>query len=261
MTSQAIVRKAKKYLDANSSLILTVIGSVGVVATAVMAVKATPKAIKLIEKRKKEENRELEPVEVIETSWKCYVSTALIGMGTISCIFGSHVLNKRKQASLINSYILLEQYFKEYKRSVKKLYGDEVDIEIRSDMVKEKLDEKRDPNKHLFFLEPYGKYFESTMEDVLMAEYNLNRKFAKENEASLNDFLEYLGLPKKDKTYNDGYNGWSKEVICDFCNPDWIDFHHNLVQLEDGMECYLINPSVEPRFIFNDFPADYNPYF
>lgn len=253
-----MVKRLLKGLKKDTPIILAVIGSIGVVSTAIFAVKATPKALKLIEKRKEEENRdELEPVEVIETVWKCYIPSTLIGVATISCIIGSYVLNKRKQAALLNSYILLEQYFKEYKKHVKKLYGEKSDLEIRSDIAKEKFEKEHNSNKRLFFLEPYGQYFESTMEDVIMAEYNLNRKFATEYEASLNDLLEFLGLEKAN-----GYDekGWTKEMICDFYNREWIEFHHNLVTLDDGMECCIIYTSIEPHFIYDEFPPDYLPF-
>lgn len=258
MTSRMVIRKAQKFLNKHSSMFLAIIGSAGVITTAVMAVKATPKALELIEKRKEEENRdELEPIEVIETAWKCYVPSTLVGMATISCIFGAYVLNKRKQAALLNSYILLEQYFKEYKKHVKKLYGEKSDLEIRSDIAKEKFEKEHDSNKRLFFLEPYGQYFESTIEDVIMAEYNLNRKFTTEYEASLNDLLEFLGLEKANGCDE---KGWTREMICDFCNPEWIEFHHNLVTLDDGMECCIIYTSIEPHFIYDEFPPDYLPF-
>ena len=253
-----MVKRLLKGLKKDTPIILAVIGSIGVVSTAIFAVKATPKALKLIEKRKEEENRdELEPIEVIKTVWKCYIPSTLIGVATISCIIGSYVLNKRKQVALLNSYVLLEQYFKEYKKHVKKLYGEKSDLEIRSDIAKEKFEKEHDSNKRLFFLEPYGQYFESTMEDVIMAEYNLNRKFSTKYEASLNDLLEFLGLEKANGCDE---KGWTKEMICDFCNPEWIEFHHNLVTLDDGMECCIIYTSIEPHFIYDEFPPDYLPF-
>lgn len=241
----------------HSSLLLSILGSIGVISTAIMAVKATPKALELIEERKKEEKcDELEPIEAIKTTWKCYIPSAIVGVATISCVIGSYILNKKRQTMLLNSYILLDQYFKEYKRSVQKLYGDNADVKVMSEIAKQ----EHDPEKCLFFLEPYGQYFEHKMEDVILAEYNLNKKFVTKKEASLNDFLKFLGLEETKTDDDSGYVGWTQEIICDFCNPEWIDFEHKLINLEDGMECYIINASIEPRFIFNDFPPDYLPF-
>ena len=69
-----------------------------------------------------------------------------------------------------------------------------------------------------------------------------------DGEASLNDFFELLGL--NEMKIGDAL-GWSQECICDFYNPAWIDFEHELVTMEDGMECYIINILVSPMIDYN----------
>lgn len=240
------------YLKHHSPTILTAIGAIGVVATAVTAVRATPKAMKLCEDLRLERvnNYEKEPtkVEYAMEAWPCYIPSVFIGAATITCIFGANVLNKRQQAAITSAYILLERSYKSYKDKVIELYGKETDQKVRQEVAKDKYKEE-DVSKSsssetlLFYEEHYGKYFERTMLEVQDAEYRLNRKLAKEGEASLNDFFSFLGL--NEQKIGDAL-GWSQEVICDFYNPAWIDFEHELVTMEDGMECYIINILVKP---------------
>lgn len=83
------------------------------------------------------------------------------------------------------------------------------------------------------------RYFESTIEKVIQAEYHLNRNFMFAGVISLNDFYEFLGL---EKTELGDAVGWSN------CNGDiyWIDFNHHRLTLDDGMEIYVIDMVFEP---------------
>ena len=78
------------------------------------------------------------------------------------------------------------------------------------------------------------KYFESTIEKVIQAEYHLNRNFMFAGVIPLNDFYEFLGL---EKTELGDAVGWSS------CNGDiyLIDFNHHRLTLDDGMEIYVID--------------------
>ena len=83
------------------------------------------------------------------------------------------------------------------------------------------------------------RHFESTISKVIQAEYHLNRNFMFNGVISLNDFYEFLGL-EKIKIGDD--LGWSN------CNGDiyWIDFNHHRIDLDDGMEIFVIDMVFEP---------------
>ena len=123
---------ANLFLKRNGSIILTVLGGAGVVATAVTAVKATPKAIKLIEVYEEQKGENLTMLEKVKVAGPNYIPAILIGVGTITCIFGANVLNKRTQASLMSAYALIDNSYKEYKKKVTELYGDETHKEVIS---------------------------------------------------------------------------------------------------------------------------------
>lgn len=246
MNTARMLAKSKSFLKRQSPTILTCIGAVGVVATAVTAVRATPKALELIEESYPEPSNAIETVKV---AWKPYIPSIIIGTATISCIFGANVLNRRQQAALTSAYIFLERSYKEYKDKVKAVLGEEAAKQVDTEIVKDKLtDEDMLPtslsaDKCLFYEEHYGQFFERTMLEVRDAEYQLNRKLSKEGEASLNDFMELLDLPK---VKHGDILGWSQEDAFDFYNYTWIEFEHELLIVGDDMECYEIKTTVAP---------------
>lgn len=240
---------AKLFLKRNGSTILTVLGGAGVVATAVTAVKATPKAIKLIEVYKEQKGEDLTTLEKVKVAGPHYIPAILIGAGTIACIFGTNVLNKRNQASLMSAYALIDNSYKEYKKKVAELYGEETHKEVVSSIAKDKYtdDIRVDDNKMLFYDEFSHRYFESTLEDVIKAEYNTNRQLKRNGGVYLNEYYEFLGLePSQVGTEL----GWSSGILESHYCAEWIEFNHWKVILEDGLECCIITLRYEPVIDF-----------
>lgn len=250
-----LLHQTSLFVKKNASTILTCVGSAGVVATAVLAVKATPKALKLIEEAKKEKKVEkLTVFQTIEIAGTTYVPSVITGIATIGCIFGANILNKRQQAALMSAYALLDSSYKEYKSKVVELYGEDADDRVREEIVKDKyVDEDidmPDDGKQLFYDEFSGRYFESTTENVIRAEYNFNRKLSAFNGVYLNEFYEMLGVPPVD--YGD-HIGWCSAEVYDMQWNTWIDFKHKKVTMDDGLECYIISWSFDPTFGFEDY--------
>lgn len=247
MKGTKILEASVRYLKHHSPIVLSALGAVGVVTTAVMAAKATPKAMERLEIAEAEKRyEELTKLETVLVAGPVYIPAILTGAATIACIFGASIMSHQQQRALTSAYIFLDRSFKEYKDKVNELYGENADREVRASIAKGKLVEvnRSVSDEHfLFYEEHYGQFFERTMLEVQDAEYQLNRKFAQEGEVSLNDFFEFLGLSETE--IGDAL-GWSQEMICDFYNPAWIDFEHELVQMEDGMECYIISILVTP---------------
>lgn len=240
---------AKLFLKRNGSTILTVLGGAGVVATAVTAVKATPKAIKLIEVYEEQKGEDLTTLEKVRVAGPHYIPAILIGAGTIACIFGTNVLNKRNQASLMSAYALIDNSYKEYKKKVAELYGEETHKEVISSIAKDKYadDIRVDDNKMLFYDEFSHRYFESTLEDVIKAEYNTNRQLQCNGGVYLNEYYEFLGLePSQVGTAL----GWSSGILESHYCAEWIEFDHWKVILEDGLECCIITLRYEPVIDF-----------
>lgn len=245
--------KSKVFLQRNSSTILTCVGGVGVVATVVTAVKATPKAIALIEEAKAEKGEDLTKVETALVAAPAYITPAVIGVSTLACIFGANALNKRQQAALTSAYILLDTSFKDFKAKVQELYGEGTVGVVRGEIAKdhyEDTDIRVHDGNQLFYDDFSGRYFESTMENVLNAELKINRMLAQDTGVYLNEFYELLGIPTIE--YGD-YMGWSSFALCDMYWWSWIEFRHERVVMDDGLECTIIVMEYEPMYDFEEY--------
>lgn len=248
-----LLQYSKKFIKRNGSTILTCIGGVGVVATTVMAVKATPKALELLEQAEIEKDEPLTVLEKIRVAGPSYIPAVLVGVSTIACVFGANVLNKRQQASLLSAYALLDNSYKEYKKKVSALYGEDADKHVQNELAKDaykEADIEYEDNKLLFYDEYSRQYFNATMEDVLNAEYTLNRDFAYHGYAVLNELYDLLKLPRTD--YGD-ILGWNSYMLHEYQWYSWIEFNHRKVIMDDGLELYILEIITDPVPDFDDY--------
>ncbi len=109
------------FIKRNAQTILTCLGATGVIVTAVMAVKGTPKALTLLENAKEEKGEELTKLEKFKIAGPVYIPAVITGAATIACIFGSNVISKNQQATLMSAYALLDNSYKEYKKKSQKI--------------------------------------------------------------------------------------------------------------------------------------------
>ena len=238
-----LLAQSGRFLKRNASTILTFVGGAGVVATSVMAVKATPKVLRLLEEAREEKGEELTKLEVVKVAGPEYIPSIIIGMSTLTCIFGANYLNKRQQAALTSAYMLLSNSYKEYKQKVADIYGEEADIRVHEEIAKDNYEDEYEhieveDGKQLFYDYFSERYFESTIEDVQRAEYRINRDLVMRGYVYLNEFYEHLDL----KPIESGYAlGWSEGSQLAMNWQKWIDFTHEKVVMDDGLECHIIN--------------------
>lgn len=242
-----------------SPTILTCFGVVGVVGTAVMAVKETPKALRLIKAKKNELQKDkLTPVELVQTTWRCYIPSALIGAGTITCIIGIGVMDRRNQAALTSAYAMLNESYKQYRQAAKRVYGENADDRIHAEMAKDAMVADRawgyqvynmdmDPaSEHLLFYDLASKkYFNTTMAAVLNAQYHVNRNISIRGDCSLNEYLSFLGV---DGVEHGDEMGWDITHMVEDCDAYWLDFDNSKEILEDGLECIVIDTMALTKF-------------
>lgn len=228
---QKVCYRAGKHLHYKMPLILTILGSAGVVVTVVSAVRATPKALNSINEATKEKGEELTTLEKVQAAAPAYVPTVLMGASTIACIFGANALNARTQASIASAYALIDNYHKEYRKTLIDLHGKEIDEEVRNTMAHERCDyhiiDCDDPDgKVLFYDEISGETILRYERDVISAEYHFNRNFTMRGCATLNEFYKFLGMPETE--YGETM-GWSMSS-----GIMWVDFEHRLLEQDDG---------------------------
>lgn len=248
-----VLHDSKNFLRRNSSTILSYTAVVGVVTTTVMAVKATPKALQLLEEAKEEKGEKLTGLETIKTVATTYAPSVIAGIATIGCILGANVLNKRHQAALTSAYALLDNSYKEFKKKVDELYGEEAGENIRGEIVKEKYGKQEfefEDGKRLYYDFYSGQYFEASPTLVQRAEYEVNRLNISEGSAYLNDWYISLGLEPIDSGW---IFGWTPDINNDRYWQKWIDFKHEKVEMEDGLECIIITFMQDPVIDFIDY--------
>lgn len=248
-----VLSGSKLFLKRNASTILTCVGSAGVIATSVLAVKATPKALVLLENAEEEKGEELTKMEVVKTAGPAYIPAIVTGVSTIACICGANVLNQRQQAALMSAYALLDNSYKDYRNKVKELYGEDADGHVKEEIAKDRYEDsdiKPEDNMNLYYDEYSERYFNATSEQVLRAEYEINKRIMETSGAYLNEFYELAGLEPTD--YGD-YMGWSFCEMVETAWTNWLDFHHKKVVMDDGLEVTIISFNFEPTFDFENY--------
>lgn len=245
----------------HGSDILSAAAAVGVGATAVLAVKNDRKARfhRTCDIEEKVRNGEVKTIgdytkmDCFKATWKDYIPSVTCGVFTVGLIVGSDILNHKRQASLISAYALLQEGYSRYQNKVIDLYGMDTHDKVMNAIYAEEVEEdhamwtenfcSRDTTefgddgseqKHTFIEAYTGRKFIATLSRVHQAEYHLNRNFMFAGEACLNDFYEFLGLPKTDYGEAVGWSAYNGDLY-------WIDFNHKKEVLDDGFEYYVID--------------------
>lgn len=259
------------WLKKNTSTILTCLGAGGVVATVALAIKATPKALDKIQCAQVDKGEEilhklregaleksdagyilpkLTAIETLQACWKEYLPTVAVGTGSLICIFGANVLSRRQQASLASAYAALESAYQGYRRKVCSILGPDTDAMIEKAVEQEKQDIEDDlppwDEVQTFYLPCCGKaaFFERTMEEVVQAEYHINRNLVLRGEVTLNEFLSFLGL---DAVEEGDVIGWDCYIGETQYGYRWIDFNHRHYVTDDGLTVCSIDTPFAPH--------------
>ena len=232
------------FLKRHSSTILTCIGAVGVVVTAVAAAKATPKAMLLLEMAKDEKKEELTKLEKVKVAAPAYIPSMIIGASTIACIFGANALNKHQQAALTSAYALLDSSYKEYRRKVKEIYGEEGHKQIVDGMASDRQDDVvKLPEGEVQIFDFFSlQLFNASLDDIKAAEYYINDLLLTRGYVSLAEFYEYLGIPCGIMDYE---MGWSIGAGYAY-GYDHVEFIVEKMTDSDNNDRYILTMSADP---------------
>lgn len=246
-----IVKSVQMAMKKHSPEILTGIGIAGMITMTVMAVKVTPKAIELI-KAKKEEDEvdQLKPIEVIKTTWTCYIPSALIGTVSVACLIGASSVNFRRNAALATAYTLSESALKEYQEKVVETIGEKKEQSVRDSIAKDRIEKNPVEYRQVILTETGNtlcydvcsdRYFKSDIEKIRKAENELNRRMRDEMYVSLNDFYYEIGLAN---TKLGDLMGWN-------IDHGYIDLKFSSQLTSDGTPCLVLDYQVVPEYDFD----------
>lgn len=248
---KGVLKDVPKILKKHSPGILTGIGIAGMVLTTVTAVKATPKALQLVDEREIKDGKRLTKKEIVQTTWKCYIPSAVTGICSVACIIGASSINAKRNAAIAAAYTISETALKEYKDKAIEVVGPKKEQEIRDAIAKEQLQKAPLGNNEVIItgngevlcFEPLsGRYFKSTKEVIDKAINDLNRQMRYDMRISLNEFYDALGLSEND--LGDKL-GWDIDQGKGYIEPD---FSSHLA--ENGTPCLVIGHHNPPRYIF-----------
>lgn len=237
---KGLLPKLELFLKRNSSTILTCIGATGVVVTTVLAIKATPKAMAVLEKAEEEKGEPLTKLETVKTASPAYIPTIVSGVSTIACVFGANVLNKRQQATIMSAYCFLDNSYKQYRKKVDELYGEEGRTRIAEALAEERYkehDKAECTDETTTFMDFYSlQFFDSTWEDVLTAEKLTNDILNARGYVMLSELYDKLGIVCAETEYN---LGWTSAM-----GP--IEYEREAITMDNGDECYVLSLMNEP---------------
>ena len=261
MSFESIAYSVGQWFKKNGGTILTCLAAGGVVATGVLSGRAAIKAYEKIESIRTKEWEKTGKEPSIKDKAKAiapiYILPASVGATTIACLFGANTISRKQQASMLAATAIIEQTYKRYKGKAEELLGNgKVETEIAKedygDIHKEVKDDECLFYYNYYHDDPtsdYGFYFTANKNDVLKAEYELNRTFNIRETVTLNDFLKLLNQKEVE-----GGNevGWSKELGHDYYGYSWIDFEHYDTTMDDGLECTIITTPFDPCMLDDD---------
>ena len=242
----------KTAIKKHSPEILTGIGIAGMITTTVMAVRATPKALILIEERKEEIGAEkLEAMDMVKTTWACYIPAAITGTLSIACLIGASSVNARRNAALATAYTLSESALKDYQGKVIEMFGEKKNEAVKDAVAKDKVEKNPVVTREVIIKEKgntlcydaiSGRYFKSDIEKIKKAECELNRQMLDDMYVSLNDFYYEIGL---DSVKLGDELGWNVD-------SGYIDLSFSSQLASDGTPCLVIDYSVAPRYDYRN---------
>lgn len=242
----------KTAIKKHSPEILTGIGIAGMITTTVMAVRATPKALILIEERKEEIGAEkLEAMDMVKTTWACYIPAAITGTLSVACLIGASSVNARRNAALATAYTLSESALKDYQGKVIEMFGEKKNEAVKDAVAKDKVEKNPVVTREVIITEKgntlcydaiSGRYFKSDIEKIKKAVCELNRQMLDDMYVSLNDFYYEIGL---DSVKLGDELGWNVD-------SGYIDLSFSSQLASDGTPCLVIDYSVAPRYDYRN---------
>lgn len=234
---------------ADKSLIFAIAAGAGVAVTVAFAIREAPEARKKLEAAKMNNfGNELSFFEKTKTAFPIYIPMIASGVATLSCIFMSYGVGKRAYLGIAGAYSTLVGAYKQYQKRAKELFGEDGHVEVLKGIAKDALCDNAPPPSDdsevlTFYDEMSNRYFQATMLDVRNAEYLLNRLFVIRGYATLNEFYELLN---QEKVKGGDKIGWSIDAGCEFYGYVFVDFEHELVTMDDGLECYILSAPFPP---------------
>ena len=237
-----------KLMRTDKQFILNFASVIGVGLTMASAIKDTTKACKLV-------TDDMTLKEKIKKTWKCYIPSGLIMSSTVLCIIYSDKVSMNEKIALLNTLGMVQDNYKNLRESVNENCDPKTRDEILKSTIRKKVPKElylERTEEKVFYEEYTCKYFTSTIDNVLKAEYMFNKQLSIVGRATLNDFYELLGISKTEAGESLGWSVYDGYYGSIETNP-WVDFDHSKMEDDDGIEYFYLNYSNQPRVNYDMF--------
>ena len=251
-----LFKNVNRTVTKHSPEILTGLGIAGMLTTTVLAIKATPKAIRLLDDRKDElEVEKLPAVEIIKTTWKCYVPTAITCAVSIACLVGGSTVSIKRNAALATAYKISESALKTYKESVIETIGEKQEQLVQEKVAKKQIEENPSSssnkiimtgkNECLCYESVSKSYFYSNRDTILHAGIVLGERMLSDMYVNMDDLCDELEL---DHMYGGDKLGWD-------INVDGVIKMtlHAVIDDKTGEPVIVINYENPPRYDYDRY--------
>lgn len=240
----------------NLSLLLSAVSIVGLAGTAISAALDSKKAEDAKRAKELREKRCLTKEEEIIVKAPKYIRTAAFGVCTAGCIVGAAILddkNYKTMAPIAAAYPVLEKQYYRFVEATKTIAGEETYHRIMDEITVAERDhediwvpglagvfqsvDKNTENpevKRIFYDVFSDTTFESTLAEVIDAQYHFNRNVGLGMYPAVLYYYDLLGFDITDPKYRK-YNGLSWNGLYED-GIFWIDFNNVMTILDDGSE-------------------------
>lgn len=243
MNLQRSFYKIVRAVSKNLPTILTGISAFGVFATGYFSAKAAHENSKTIDTTFPEYEKEEWKEAVI--NYIPAIASATITVGTMVM---ANKINRSRIRGLTIAYTNLNTRFNKYKIAAMGTLGAEgykklMEAEAEKDIKQISEPIQKEENEYIFYDYFTRQDFLAKLEDVISAQYELNKLFTLRGYATLNDYLKLLKLPIS----NAGdILAWSLDSGMEFYGYEWIDFLNTRHESPDGSIWYTIFMPFEP---------------
>ena len=221
---------------------------IGVGLTMASTIRDTTKACKLVD-----DNMTFN--EKIKKTWKCYIPSGLIATSTIVSIIYSDYVTMNEKISMLNALMSVQNNYKVLRNGVNEVCDASTKEEIMKRNIRDKIPKDiylERTDEKIFFEEYNGRFFTSTLDNVLKAEYLFNKQLYIVGHASLNDLYKLLGLSTIDSGDYLGWETYDGNYGMTYVNP-LVNFTHEKMEDDSGLEYFYLGYSNHPDAIHDVF--------
>lgn len=255
-----LIKKAVKLTVENAALIYTGVGVAGTVTTGVFAAKGGIEAEQIMARARIEKTGQEENVfgltlkEKTNLTWKCYIPAGLAAGSTIAAIVMLNRVGTRQTAAMAAAWAVSEKSFTEYREKVAETFGEKKEERVRDDVAQDRVTEALKDSKEIIVMDGKslvydmwsGRTLESTMEDLKHAHNRLNAVMNSDGYVSLNEYYDFIGLPRIKSGDDVGWNS-------DSSKSRLVEISYSSVLTPDQKPAIAINFRVEPAKGFQRF--------